>query len=114
MLCLPGADSLCLQVGELFEDTGMSTGKASCKLFSLLPVALSSASIISGRPIVVVNGELDRIRTGYYPPFWARTEMQYLKTIVPKFMQVRDCRIRASLRCPCGQRTAPLRGAARA
>lgn len=40
------------------------------------------------RPIVVVNGELDRIRSGYYPPFWARTEMQYLKGIVPQFMQV--------------------------
>jgi hypothetical protein len=34
-----------------------------------------------------VNGELDRIRTGYYPPFWARTEMQYLKTVVPRFTQ---------------------------
>ena len=37
---------------------------------------------------MVVNGELDRLRTGYYPPFWSRTEMQYLKTVVPKFEQV--------------------------
>mmetsp|Transcript_11192 Transcript_11192/g.28701 ORF Transcript_11192/g.28701 Transcript_11192/m.28701 type:complete len:117 (+) Transcript_11192:378-728(+) len=52
-------------VGELYEDTCRATK----------------------RPIVVVNGELDRIRSGYYPPFWARTEMQYLKGIVPQFMQ---------------------------
>lgn len=62
----PGASlNEMVTVGELYEDTGLETG----------------------RPIVVVNGELDRIRTGYYPPFWARTEMQYLKRIVPKFTQ---------------------------
>jgi len=62
----PGASlNEMVSVGELYEDT----------------------CIVTGRPVVVVNGELDRIRSGYYPPFWSRTEMQYLKTIVPKFEQ---------------------------
>ena len=35
-------------------------------------------------PVLVVNGELDRIRTNYYPPFWARKEMTQLREFVPK------------------------------
>ena len=35
-------------------------------------------------PVLVVSGELDRIRTNYYPPFWARKEMTQLREFVPK------------------------------
>ena len=51
-------------------------------------VPLNLPGLCTGRPIIVINGELDRIRTGYYPFFWARTEMQYLKSVIPDFMQV--------------------------
>ena len=36
-----------------------------------------------GAPLLVVNGELDRIRSNYYPPFWARKEMEQLRAFVP-------------------------------
>lgn len=42
----------------------------------------------TGRPIVVVMGEMERIRSGYYPAFWSRTEMALLREFTPKFEQV--------------------------
>lgn len=40
-------------------------------------------------PVVVINGSLDRIRSGYYPSFWSRKENTYLReTFVPKFETV--------------------------
>lgn len=40
-------------------------------------------------PLLVINGSLDRIRSGYYPAFWSRKENQFLReTFVPKFQTV--------------------------
>ncbi|GAQ79140.1 hypothetical protein KFL_000250170 [Klebsormidium nitens] len=39
----------------------------------------------SGRPIIVFNGEMDRIRSGYYPPFFYPKLGQLAKTFLPKF-----------------------------
>eukprot|EP00963_Diacronema_lutheri_P013698 scaffold2682_cov344-Pavlova_lutheri.AAC.10 len=40
-------------------------------------------------PVLVINGSLDRIRSGYYPAFWSRKENQFLReTFVPKFQTV--------------------------
>jgi|APGre2960657444_1045066.scaffolds.fasta_scaffold01950_3 hypothetical protein len=55
-----------VEVADLYEDTARDTG----------------------RPIVVVNGELERIRSGYYPAFWSRKEMAVLLELTPKFEQV--------------------------
>lgn len=42
----------------------------------------------SKRPIIVVNGEMERIRSGYYPAFWSRSEMSILRDFCPRFEQV--------------------------
>lgn len=39
-------------------------------------------------PLIVVNGELERVRSGYYPAFWARAEMGPLRLFCPQFQQV--------------------------
>ena len=39
-------------------------------------------------PLIVVNGELERVRSGYYPSFWARAEMVPLRAFCPRFTQV--------------------------
>lgn len=39
----------------------------------------------SGSPIVVFNGELDRIRSGYYPALFFPKLGQLAKTFIPKF-----------------------------
>eukprot|EP00746_Dinoflagellata_sp_MGD_P131700 gnl/MRDRNA2_/MRDRNA2_65471_c0_seq1.p1 gnl/MRDRNA2_/MRDRNA2_65471_c0~~gnl/MRDRNA2_/MRDRNA2_65471_c0_seq1.p1 ORF type:complete len:364 (+),score=46.01 gnl/MRDRNA2_/MRDRNA2_65471_c0_seq1:120-1094(+) len=39
----------------------------------------------AGRPIIIWNGELDKVRFGYYPPFWSRKELSIVsKGLVPK------------------------------
>lgn len=40
------------------------------------------------RPIVVCNGELERTRTNYYPPFWNAGEMAPLREFVKVFEQI--------------------------
>lgn len=40
------------------------------------------------KPIVVVMGEMERIRSGYYPSWWARSEMAKLLAFTPQFTQV--------------------------
>ena len=40
------------------------------------------------RPIVVCNGELERTRSNYYPPFWNAGEMAPLREFVKVFSQV--------------------------
>jgi hypothetical protein len=47
-----------------------------------------AAAAPTGRPIVIVNGELERIRSGYYPAWWSRTEMARLREFTPLFTQV--------------------------
>ena len=42
----------------------------------------------SERPIIVFNGELDRIRSGYYPPLFYPKIGQLAKTFIPKFETV--------------------------
>ncbi|GBG74443.1 hypothetical protein CBR_g18855 [Chara braunii] len=37
------------------------------------------------RPVIVFNGELDRIRSGYYPPFFYPKLSALSKTLLPKF-----------------------------
>jgi hypothetical protein len=39
-------------------------------------------------PLVVLNGELERIRSGFYPAFWARAETEPLRAFCPRFTQV--------------------------
>jgi len=39
-------------------------------------------------PIITVNAELERIRTSYYPPFWARAELDELRVLAPRFEAV--------------------------
>ena len=39
----------------------------------------------SGSPIVVFNGELDRIRSGYYPALFFPKLGQLAKAFIPKF-----------------------------
>ena len=39
----------------------------------------------SGSPIIVFNGELDRIRSGYYPALFFPKLGQLAKTFIPKF-----------------------------
>ena len=41
----------------------------------------------SGRPIIVFNGELDRIRSGYYPAFFYPKLGKLAKTFIPNFTQ---------------------------
>jgi len=38
-----------------------------------------------GRPVVVCNGELERTRSNYYPPFWNATEMGPLRGFAKEF-----------------------------
>ena len=52
-----------IQVGDLYEGVAKS----------------------SGSPIVVFNGELDRIRSGYYPALFFPKLGQLAKTFIPKF-----------------------------
>ena len=40
------------------------------------------------RPIVVFNGELDRIRSGYYPSFFYPKIGKIAKSFIPQFTQV--------------------------
>ncbi len=47
----------------------------------------SGATQQSGVPIVVFNGELDRIRSGYYPPFIYPKIGKLAKQFIPKFEQ---------------------------
>ena len=42
----------------------------------------------TNRPIIVVNGELERVRSGYYPAFWSRKEMDILRAFCPRFEQI--------------------------
>eukprot|EP00897_Mesotaenium_endlicherianum_P010843 jgi/Mesen1/9788/ME000007S09850 len=39
----------------------------------------------SGRPVIVFNGELDRIRSGYYPPFFYPKLGKLAKNLIPLF-----------------------------
>ena len=39
----------------------------------------------SGRPLVVCNGEMERTRSNYYPPFWNAGEMGPLREFARKF-----------------------------
>jgi hypothetical protein len=39
----------------------------------------------TGRPLVVVNGELERTRSNYYPPFWNMGEMGPLREFAKSF-----------------------------
>jgi len=41
----------------------------------------------SGKPIIVFNGELDRIRSGYYIPIFYPKLSKLAKTFIPKFTQ---------------------------
>ena len=38
-----------------------------------------------GQPIIVFNGELDRIRTGYYPPFFYPKLARMAETFLTEF-----------------------------
>lgn len=40
------------------------------------------------RPIITFNAELDRIRTGYYPPFFYPAVGRLAKSFIPKFTRV--------------------------
>merc|ERR1712070_1145322 len=45
----------------------------------------STVATSSGQPIIVYNGELDRIRSGYYPKFFYPKLGKLAETFLPKF-----------------------------
>lgn len=68
------------------NDTASVVLYPSHNLDELVAVSeLHDDTAAAGRPVVVVNGEMDRIRSGYYPAFWAFREMDILRKFTPRF-----------------------------